>query len=140
MSTDEYLDSISIEILRLFQKNPAYYNYNLSQIRVITNHGDHTLGPTIAFLRERNYLKIDPTYLALHPDEAEILRDGVAADTPLRITKEGLAALENAELIEKRHRINQKRDRITLAVSVATLIVSIATLIVTIVAMLGQSG
>ena len=140
MPTDEYLDSISIEVLRLFQKNPAYYNYNLSDIRAITNHSERILCSTIAFLRKRNYLKIDPTYLALRPGEAERLRDGVAADTPLRITKEGLAALENAELTEKRYRINQKRDRITLAVSVATPIVSIATLIVTIVAMLGQSG
>lgn len=126
---DDYLDMLSIEILRLYRKRPDFYNYNLSQLVAMTNYGEHALCSTIALLRKQNYLVIDPNYSLLHPEEVKMLGDTISADTPLRITKKGISALEKAERSEIRYKINQIRDWATLAVSFATLIVTIISML-----------
>lgn len=126
---DEYLDTLSVELLRLFCKKPDFNHYNLSQLEAMTDYGERALCSTIALLRKRNYLIIDPTYALLHPKEVKLLGDTIAADTPLCITKEGMATLEKVELTEKRYRINQVRDWATFAVSIATLIITVISLL-----------
>ena len=103
---DGYLDTLSVELLRLYHKNPNCNNYNLSQLRAMTGHGERALCSTIALLRRQDYLEIDPSYSALHPEEIELLNGTISADTPLRITKEGMATLEKAERSEMRYKIN----------------------------------
>lgn len=127
---DDYLDDLSKEILRLYREKPNFNNYCLSDLKLLTNRGDHDLGPAIRFLRRENYLMIDPTYASLHPDEIKLLGDSVSVCTPLRITKDGLIALEKAERSDTRFKFNEIRAWITLAIAVIALIVSIVALFV----------
>lgn len=123
------MDALSVELLRLYGKRPDFNNYDLSQLEAMTDHDERALCSTIALLRKQNYLAIDPNYCLLHPDELKMLGDTIAADTPLRITKEGIAALEKVELTTNRYKIDQVRDWATFAVAIATLIVTIISLL-----------
>lgn len=127
---DDHLDDLSKEILRLFRKNPHFNNYCLSDLKLLTDRNDYDLGPAIGFLRRKNYLMIDPTYANLHPDEIKLLGDSVSVRTPLRITKDGLIALEKSERSDTRFKFNEIRAWITLAIAVIALIVSIVALFV----------
>lgn len=131
---DEYLDKLSVELLRIYCKRP----YNLSQLEAKTELNERALCSTIALLRKRNYLIIEPNYALLHPSEIKSLGDSIAWDTPLRITKEGMAALEKAEFGEKKARLDEKRYKVNQIRDWATFVVSLATLIATIISLLRQ--
>lgn len=126
---DDYLDDLSKEILRLYREKPHFNNYCLSDLKLLTNKGDYDLAPAIGLLRRKNYLVIDPTYAALHPNEIEMLGDSVAMRTPLRITREGLIALEKDERFDKRFRFNEIRAWITLGIAILGLIVAVISLL-----------
>lgn len=117
-----YLDKISKAILEAYAHRK---NLSISQLSAIANASPFDFLEPISVLREKKYLRIESN----HATTKEMNADApISFDTPLEITFQGRAALEEDNRLSKEKRNAWIRYIITTAIAVVALIVSIVSI------------
>ena len=110
------MDSTSLKILEIYQSRQSL---TIQQLAIVMNVDPLTLSEPVLLLLNRNYLRAEPSYVALHTVVAV-----PSLDTPLEITFPGKAAIEYEKKLSKKERVNKIRYVINTALSLLAIIIS----------------
>lgn len=118
------MDDFSFNILKLYSLRNSL---SLIQLQAILNKDPFYLAEPVSYLRDKEYLEIEPTHAIL---ESVDDNSSISLNTPLVITYLGKIALE-AETKERKHfKFNEFRAWVTLGIAIAAFILSIISLFI----------
>lgn len=112
------MDKFSLKILKLFISRGTL---SLSQLSAILNVDVLDIAETIKYLRDKDYLDIEPSHAIMEncgPDNLPRIH------TPLVITFQGKIAVEQEETASKKYKHQELRLWLTFAIALASFIKS----------------
>lgn len=117
------MDSLSFKVLEIFSSRRSL---TLSQLSAILNIDWMNLSEPVNRLRSLSYLRFEPNHAVM---EGLTKDSPLSVDSPLVISFEGRAALEQELKERKQFKYTEFRAWLTLAVAVVALIVSVIALV-----------
>lgn len=117
------MDRMSSGLLEVFKSKGSL---SLSQLSAILDVGIFDLSEPISVLRKQGYLRIEPNHCTVHELSQT---DSISLDTPLVITFEGRAALDNHQQDRRSKKFNDLRAWITLAIACASFVLAVISLL-----------